>query len=61
MAIGKRQRIIDETDGSSSGLHLNDDGEDEDDQAAIERLRKPSNEAIAKFEDYRECSSQFFL
>ena len=54
MVIGQRQRVIEATDGSSSRNQLNSEDEDEDAQAAVNRLRDVSNEAMAKFEDYRE-------
>lgn len=53
MVIGLRQRIIEETDGDSSEIQaedLDDDGVRE----AASKLRQPSNEALAKFQDYRK-------
>ncbi|THH04072.1 hypothetical protein EW145_g5791 [Phellinidium pouzarii] len=51
LVIGQRQRIVEETDGSSSQSHL-DDMDDEAVRDAASKLRQPSNEAVAKFQDY---------
>ncbi|KAH8112797.1 timeless-domain-containing protein [Phellopilus nigrolimitatus] len=51
MVVGQRQRIVEETDGSSSQSQLNDMDDDAVRDAAS-NLRQPSNEAMAKFEDY---------
>lgn len=54
--IGRRQRIISETDTPL----FNDDPEDEDPDAALkaklQAAKGPSTEAISKFEDYSECA-----
>ena len=55
--ISQRQRIVEETDGSSSQTHLDaaglGDGDSGDEaRAAALKQSQPSNEAIAKFEDY---------
>ncbi|THH00303.1 hypothetical protein EW026_g2191 [Hermanssonia centrifuga] len=51
MVIGQRQRIIEDTDGSSSQqIDLISDNEDE--AARALKLREASREAIAKFTDY---------
>ncbi len=57
LVIGQRQRIVEETDGSSSMHSLLGDNEDGDDgvREAGAKLRGPSNEAITKFQDY--CTS----
>ena len=54
LVIGMRQRIVDETDGSSSQTQLDDAMDDDEVREAAARLRAPSNEAMSKFEDYRE-------
>jgi replication fork protection complex subunit Tof1/Swi1 len=55
-AIGIRQRIVEETDknneGSDSDNELN---EDDRLRRQASKLRGPSKDAIAKFEDYRTC------
>ncbi|KAI5121938.1 hypothetical protein M0805_000267 [Coniferiporia weirii] len=51
MVIGQRQRLIEETDGSSSQSQL-DDMDDDAVRDAAAKLRQPSNEALAKFQDY---------
>ncbi|OCB87291.1 timeless-domain-containing protein [Sanghuangporus baumii] len=51
MVIGLRQRIIEETDGTSSETHA-DEMDDDAVRDAASKLRQPSNEALAKFEDY---------
>lgn len=55
MTIGQRQRIVEETDGSSSQSQLDDMDDDDAVRDAASKLRQPSNEALAKFEDYCEC------
>ena len=55
MVIGQRQRIIEETDGSSSQTQLDDMQDDDDVREAASKLHQPSMEALSKFEDYREC------
>lgn len=50
-----RKRIVDEVDGSSSQSQLDDDMDDEAMRTAEVNLRQPSNDAMAKFEDYCEC------
>lgn len=53
MVIGQRQRIIEETDGSTSQSQLDEmDGDDAAVRDATSKLRQASNEALAKFEDY---------
>ncbi|OCH87501.1 timeless-domain-containing protein [Obba rivulosa] len=54
LAIGERQRIIEDTDGSSSRLSDDEDGDkaSDSDDDAIKPSRGPSNDAIAKFTDY---------
>ena len=52
LVIGLRLRIVDETDGSSSHSQVDDAMEDDEVCEAAARLRGPSNEAMAKFEDY---------
>ena len=56
MVIGLRQRIIEETDGDSSEIQAEDLDDDDDDgvREAASKLRQPSNEALAKFQDYRK-------
>lgn len=57
MVIGMRQRIVEEIDGSSSQTYLGDIDDDDDAvREAASKLRQPSNEAMAKFEDYRKFS-----
>ncbi|KAH9947733.1 timeless protein-domain-containing protein [Amylocystis lapponica] len=56
-AIGQRQRIIEDTDGSASAriAVLNSDSDDAEDNAEVETLaakRGPSNDALAKFSDH---------
>ncbi|EJD01845.1 timeless-domain-containing protein [Fomitiporia mediterranea MF3/22] len=51
MTIGQRQRIIEETDESLS-QPLFDDMDDDAARDAANKLRQPSNEALAKFQDY---------
>lgn len=58
MVIGLRQRIVEETDGSAS--QIGDDMDEDDEEAASRavKLRKPSMDAVAKFEDYGQfCPS----
>ena len=52
MAAAIRQRIIDDTDGSSSKT-IDEDDQDELDSAALE-LRTASLDAVAKFTDFSE-------
>lgn len=53
LTIGQRQRIIEDTDGSSSAVQDVSDGEgDVSDAGSPTRTRGPSNEALAKFTDY---------
>ncbi len=51
MVIGQRQRIIEDTDGSSS-QQIDLISDDEDEAARALKLREASREAIAKFTDY---------
>ncbi|KAL5514636.1 hypothetical protein ACEPAG_1952 [Sanghuangporus baumii] len=51
MVIGLRQRIIEETDGASAETQA-DEMDDDAVRDAASKLRQPSNEALAKFEDY---------
>ena len=57
--IGQRQRIVEETDGSSGQSQLDpsnvDGDENSDDEARAAALKsgdQPSKEAVAKFKDY---------
>lgn len=59
MVIGQRQRIIEETDGSTSQSQLDDVDGDDAVRDARNKLRQPSNEALAKFEDY--CAYTLFF
>lgn len=52
MVIGQRQRIIEETDGSTSQSQLDEMDGDDAVRDATSKLRQASNEALAKFEDY---------
>ena len=54
MVIGLRQRIIEETDGDSSEIQAEDLDDDDGVREAASKLRQPSNEALAKFQDYRK-------
>lgn len=56
VVIGQRQRIIEDTDGSSSqGADLTQDGDDMDQPVAAKR--GPSKEAIEKLSDYSMSAS----
>lgn len=50
MVIGIRQRIVEDTDGSSS--QAADLSQDEDDETPTAKRRGPSKEAMEKFTDY---------
>ena len=50
--IEKRQDIIDETDGAAKGDALEDDDEDKP------KSTTPSDEALAKFTDYRKSKQR---
>ncbi|TFY67030.1 hypothetical protein EVJ58_g1892 [Rhodofomes roseus] len=53
LAIGQRQRIIEDTDGSSSKvIDVDSDSEPENELAAVTANRGPSDEALAKMTDY---------
>lgn len=53
LAIGQRQRIIEDTDGSSSKvIDVDSDGEQDDELADVTAKRGPSDEALAKMTDY---------
>ena len=57
MVIGQRERIIIQTDGEKrKTANGASDDEDEDEEANIRRLQNVSSEALAKFEDFRECA-----
>ena len=53
MVIGLRQRIVEETDGPEKDKESDDDG-DEEIRREVTKLKGPSGDAVAKFEDYRE-------
>ncbi|PCH36853.1 timeless-domain-containing protein [Wolfiporia cocos MD-104 SS10] len=53
MAIGQRQRIIEETDGSMTRHRSKDEEDGSADESKLSNtVRKPSDEALAKFTDY---------
>ncbi|KAH9931521.1 timeless protein-domain-containing protein [Fomitopsis serialis] len=53
LAMGQRQRIIEDTDGSSSNvIDVDSDDEHENELAAVTAKRGPSEEALAKITDY---------
>ena len=53
LAIGQRQRIIEDTDGSSSKvIDVDSDSEQDNELAAVTAKRGPSEEALAKMTDY---------
>ncbi|EMD36798.1 hypothetical protein CERSUDRAFT_105876 [Gelatoporia subvermispora B] len=52
MAMGERQRIVEDTDGSSSRQSDDEDSDEESEDEAVKPSRGPSSEAIAKFTDY---------
>jgi replication fork protection complex subunit TIMELESS/Tof1/Swi1 len=61
-AIWMRQRIIEETDGGEKDEDSGSDGEENDEEKIRKeaaKLKGPSKDAIAKFEDYREYPDGF--
>ena len=57
MVLGQRQRIVEDTDGSSSQtVDLTQEDDEMNEHPAAQR-RGPSKEALEKFTDYRRSNS----